>query len=254
MRLPNRIAVWNRGNVSAKRIRLVTLPGLAEKDDIEQWIAAGGTREALLGLAAQARDYEPPPPEPEQAAQEREPWSQADEDRLRDALRFISADCDRNEEWVKILMALHWTGWPCAREIAEEWSQSCPERYDPVAFENTWKSFHADGQGGKARTLGTLYDLAKKNGWSPAIPDFTEFADCEQVHASPAPGDASDASDASGAGDASSNAGTSGAKGFNPTPFICRDPKDVPRRKWLYGQHFVRKYLSLTLASGGTNP
>jgi len=240
----------------AKRIRIASLPGLGEKDDIEQWIAGGGTKEALLGLAEQAPDYVAPPPVEEIAgtAQEREPWSQVDEDRVRDALRFIPADCDRNEEWVPILMAIHWTGWPCARDIAEEWSRSCPERYDPVTFENTWKSFHADGQGGKVKTLGSLYRIAEDNGWSPAIPDFSEFADCEQVFASPG-------ESAGGAGDAKSegqgaSCGATDAKAkdgeINLTPFVYRDPRLIPKRKWLYGHHFIRKYLSLTLASGGT--
>jgi putative DNA primase/helicase len=69
----------------AKRIRIVPLPGVGEKDDIEQWIAAGGTLEQLLELAEQAPDYDPPPAEPEQPVQEREPWSAAAEERVCDA-------------------------------------------------------------------------------------------------------------------------------------------------------------------------
>ena len=191
----------------AKRIRIASLPGLGEKDDIEQWVAGGGTKEALLGLAEQATDYIPPPKEEtEQPSQEREPWSSTAEAQLRDALRFIPADCDRNEEWVPILMAIHWTGWSCAREIAETWSQSCPERYDPVAFESTWKSFHADGQGGKVKTLGSLYRIAKANGWSPAPPDFSDFGSYEEVCASgPEPEPATN-SNGNGAGDAGNGA------------------------------------------------
>jgi hypothetical protein len=213
----------------AKRVRIVTLLGLGEKDDIEQWIAAGGSREGLLELVARAPNYEPPPAEPEQPAQEREPWSAAEEARVRDALRFVSSDCDRNEEWLKILMALHWTGWPCAYEIAHEWSRDCPERYDAAKLDSAWQSFHPDGQGGRAVTLGTLFDLAKKNGWSPAPPDFSDFGSYEEAHASPGSdaGDAGDADDAAGAGGAGNGAGDGGigseAGGIAPWP----EPKPI---------------------------
>jgi putative DNA primase/helicase len=34
----------------AKRIRILELPGLPEKGDVSDWVAAGGTREKLLEL------------------------------------------------------------------------------------------------------------------------------------------------------------------------------------------------------------
>ena len=44
---------------------------------------------------------------------------------------------------------------------------------------------------------------------------------------------------------------------FNPqastlaTPFTWLDPAKIPPREWLYGEHYVRRYLSATLATGG---
>jgi hypothetical protein len=35
------------------------------------------------------------------------------------------------------------------------------------------------------------------------------------------------------------------------TPFTWQNPKNIPRREWLYGRHFIRKYLSTTIAPGG---
>lgn len=35
------------------------------------------------------------------------------------------------------------------------------------------------------------------------------------------------------------------------TPFVLRDPKLIPPRQWLYGRHFIRKFVSTTLAPGG---
>ena len=188
----------------AKRVRIVALPGLGEKDDIEQWIAAGGTREQLLELAEQAPDCEPPPAEPEPASQrEREPWSPTAEARVCDALRFISSDGDRNEDWLMVGMALHWTGWASGKTIYTNWSMSSP-KYDPAALDSAWKSFH-ERLDGKVITLGSLFRLAKTNGWSPAIPDFSTFGSYEDASATPEPepesaNGASDAGDGEGGG------------------------------------------------------
>lgn len=57
----------------AARVRVLDLPGLPEKGDVADWIAAGGTREALEELAAAAPEWTPeaePPAEGEgEAAQ-----------------------------------------------------------------------------------------------------------------------------------------------------------------------------------------
>tara|TARA_R110000868_G_scaffold40447_1_gene139514 strand:- start:3047 stop:5131 length:2085 start_codon:yes stop_codon:yes gene_type:complete len=35
------------------------------------------------------------------------------------------------------------------------------------------------------------------------------------------------------------------------TPYVWREPETLPRREWIYAQHYVRKYVSLTVAPGG---
>lgn len=35
------------------------------------------------------------------------------------------------------------------------------------------------------------------------------------------------------------------------TPFTWLNPSEIPRREWLYGWHYVRRYLSATMAPGG---
>lgn len=39
--------------------------------------------------------------------------------------------------------------------------------------------------------------------------------------------------------------------GIKATPFAWRDPASIPRRRWLYGHHLIRKFLSLDIAPGG---
>jgi hypothetical protein len=35
------------------------------------------------------------------------------------------------------------------------------------------------------------------------------------------------------------------------TPFVWRDPRTIPTRKWVYGRHYIRKFVSATVAPGG---
>jgi hypothetical protein len=35
------------------------------------------------------------------------------------------------------------------------------------------------------------------------------------------------------------------------TPFVLMDPSAIPTRKWLYGRHYVRRFVSTTVAPGG---
>ena len=41
------------------------------------------------------------------------------------------------------------------------------------------------------------------------------------------------------------------ALALKPTPYSKRAPKDIPLRRWLYGTHLVRQFLSTTVAPGG---
>lgn len=35
------------------------------------------------------------------------------------------------------------------------------------------------------------------------------------------------------------------------TPFVLRDPASLPERDWLYGKHYIRRYLTSTVGAGG---
>jgi hypothetical protein len=35
------------------------------------------------------------------------------------------------------------------------------------------------------------------------------------------------------------------------TPFVWRDPSLIPPRRWIYGSHYIREFLTLTVAPGG---
>ena len=37
-----------------------------------------------------------------------------------------------------------------------------------------------------------------------------------------------------------------------PQPFLLTDFADIPPRQWIYGRHYIRKFLSVTVAAGGS--
>jgi hypothetical protein len=94
-----------------------------------------------------------------------EPWSEIGERRLRSALATIPAD-DR-DIWLKIGFALHdltaadprWPG----REMWDEWSKTCPDKFDPAGQDKTWASFDRGYQGPRI-TVATIFHMAKEAG------------------------------------------------------------------------------------------
>src|SRR5262249_13455525 len=83
---------------------------------------------------------------------------------LRSALHAIPAH-DR-QTWLAVGMGLRWTRWgePAFR-IWEEWSRTCPEKYNEADQRNTWASFERP-YNGTPITLGTIFYTAKERGWS----------------------------------------------------------------------------------------
>lgn len=70
---------------------------------------------------------------------EHEVWS------IKHDLNMISAAVDR-AAWLNVLMALHSRSQSAEMfRIADEWSQSCPEKYDAAAVVKAWNSFKPNG-------------------------------------------------------------------------------------------------------------
>src|SRR5262245_35273051 len=40
-------------------------------------------------------------------------------------------------------------------------------------------------------------------------------------------------------------------KRITATPYVWRDPAEIPPRAWLYGRHYIRRFTSATVAPGG---
>lgn len=75
-----------------------------------------------------------------------EPLLPAERASIKYDLSVISAACSR-DEWLKILMGLHSRNQSKEMfDIADEWSQTCPEKYDACAVTKAWNSFTPSGR------------------------------------------------------------------------------------------------------------
>lgn len=82
--------------------------------------------------------------------------------RLHDALRFVSADSDR-DDWRDIVWAILSTGWHDAPTIAVTWCRTAPHRFTQDGFDNLIGS-HDPGRPDSPK-LATIYFRARKCGW-----------------------------------------------------------------------------------------
>lgn len=103
-----------------------------------------------------------------------EPIAETEEQmaRLRSALKYISADCPRND-WRDHLYSLKSTGWESAEEMAREWSMSAPNLWSEDEFERIWNGAKERRPGG--RHVASIFYAAKGNGWiDPTAPTRLE--------------------------------------------------------------------------------
>jgi putative DNA primase/helicase len=82
--------------------------------------------------------------------------------RVQEMLDHISADCDY-ETYRDVVWSVLSTGWTCAEQLAENWCQTAPHRFEEDDFINVVNSYNPNKVA--PITLGTLNFLAKKGGW-----------------------------------------------------------------------------------------
>ena len=80
-------------------------------------------------------------------------------DTLRAALYTIPASCDRGTWW-QLAAALKTELGEAGFTLFDAWSQAAPDKYDRSTTASTWRSVHAG-----RFTIGTVYHLARENGW-----------------------------------------------------------------------------------------
>ena len=85
---------------------------------------------------------------------------------LKDQLNYIDPNCDR-ETWRNVVWAVLSTGSQDALDIALEWSEKAPEKFDENAF-YTLANSYIEGRTGLdgSITRGTIYHHARAGGWN----------------------------------------------------------------------------------------
>jgi hypothetical protein len=100
--------------------------------DLPQWVADKFTKAKRDETAPEASVNNAPLSDQEVAC-------------IKADLSDISAACNR-ADWLKILMGLHARNQSLSMfKIADEWSQTCPDKYDAVAVVKAWNSFQPGG-------------------------------------------------------------------------------------------------------------
>lgn len=82
---------------------------------------------------------------------------------IKAALTHIDADCSY-ETWRNLVWALCSTGWKCAEELAQAWSQTAPHRYNEDSFWQVANSYMPDHK--NPISVGTIYHYARGGGWN----------------------------------------------------------------------------------------
>jgi hypothetical protein len=82
---------------------------------------------------------------------------------LQYLLSYISADCPY-EIWRNVVWAILSTGWLCAEDEAQKWSESAPHRYNEDAFWLVANSYIPDYS--SPITYGTIFYYARQGGFN----------------------------------------------------------------------------------------
>ena len=153
-------------------------------------------------------------------------------------LSYISPDCGY-ADWLAVLMGLHdkFNGSEEGFIIADNWSAG-GAKYVPGEVSSKWHSFTPGG----GTSFKTVAELAKQNGADLSAiarkykggPQADPFADFQDAAAhddwpddSPPPPPAW------------------------PSPFDMFDEAAIEARQWLYGRHYLRRFVSVLASAGG---
>ena len=90
---------------------------------------------------------------------------------VRQAVNAIDPDCSR-DDWIKVGMALHNSGHQEGYDIWDTWSARGKKYPGSAEMVKQWRSFHPSPDG---ITVGTLFALAYRAGWSRPEPDLKDL-------------------------------------------------------------------------------
>ena len=230
---------WPRGDLWETPLERLPMPGEWEIEDFRNW------------ADQQLRDWAGVQAEPELA-----PTFKIDlgsyagfsndeppkEEAVKEALSYIPADL-QHDDWVQVLMALHdyYNGSAVGLEAAKTWSSAYAD-FNAKEVESKWRSFKGTGV-----SYSTLFHYAKQYG-----ADLSEIGrkhrtePVEQMMQASLP-QAASAPEAP----AQTISVEDKPQAEWPTEVEEINALALPRRQWVYGTTYIRKYVSVTASAGG---
>ena len=157
----------------------------------------------------------------------------ATEEQFTEALRHVPASVDY-QTWLECLMGIHdfYGGSQQGLEAAQNWSADYAH-YNPREVEQKWRSFEV----GKGIGYKSVFHVAKQNGADlSAIARMGQQATVTPKIELNIPTGMERAPE---------------VKTDWPTPLIDFDEKALPKRRWVYGTDYIRKYVSVVASAGG---
>lgn len=160
-------------------------------------------------------------------------------DALRDALRHIPAEA--RDVWFKVGAALHYEfeGRDSGREIWDEWSRNCPEKFEARSNAKTWDGYAVYRS--KPTTIATVIALARENGWSGHLPARNAAEGLDPVSG---PHQVATTGQHGGTRD-------DFASRFKPAGLPIEALATIPRRQWVVHGMLARGEVTLLVAPGG---
>jgi hypothetical protein len=241
------IRMWVRGKIDkAVKRSGVELYARARYLTVTGWHIPGTPEtinEAPHTLAALVERVEEQKPVPAPSKAMPSPSSPTTTDELSDLLSYISPDVGYHD-WINVLMAIHAETGGAGFAMADQWSSRGSKYVNSKDVHQHWRSFRGQGV-----SMGTLAKMARDGG-----ADLAEIAIRHKPHT---PLDA-EALAAVAAIIRHPDGTLTDADGvvIEPEstiaqPFVWQDPASLPQRQWIYAGHYIRKFVSLTLAPGG---
>jgi 5S rRNA maturation endonuclease (ribonuclease M5) len=254
------------------RFHVIELPGLAEKEDVIEWLEIhGGTKEKLLKLAREATPVAPPKSETEDpdpfdigsgCAAHDDPMP--DETRREDVERALDYwNYDVYNDWWEVGMSLF--NYPDGKEIWMRWAAKS-EKFNRAEAEKKWKQLRPT-RGKTVRSLFSRVPPSERSQWGREHAKKErerrqQQGGQEQARHGAFQGQHDDWDDAAGhkdSGGQQEGGQKEGAKAerpkpggwIEPTPFVWIPPENIPPRQWLFARHLVRGFVSGTIAPGG---
>ena len=165
------------------------------------------------------------------------------EEAVKEALSYIPADLP-HDDWVQVLMALHdyYSGSAVGLDVAKNWSSAYAD-FNPKEVDAKWRSFKGTGV-----SYSTLFHYAKQHGAdlseigrkhrTEPVEQMMQSALPEAVKAPEQPAQAVSVADEQ-------------VQTEWPTEVQEINALALPRREWVYGTTYIRKYVSVTASAGG---